>query len=249
MRRLPLVLALALLASCTGGGPATPTGPPSPTGSPSPTGAPGPTTSPSPSPAPAFDLPPGAPTTFDRDLPPTEVPIAPLLPEGARSEGVVYLGAEGEPARIAVLWSRGEDPLARMRGLAVWAPFEDPPPWRVVYAFTDRPREQVLGIRPQTGDLTGDGREDLLTFEETGGTGACGRWRVIAQTEGGAEEILHRETCDTTIDLTGEGTLLVREAVFAPDDPHCCPSAVRLTTLAWTGARWRVVERSVGPAV
>jgi hypothetical protein len=161
----------------------------------------------------------------------------------------VYLAARGEPRLIVALWSRGEDPFARALGLVVWAPFADPPPWRVVYAFTDRPREQVLGIRPQTGDLTGDGREDLLTFEETGGSGACGVWRVIAQTDEGAEEILHRETCDTTIDLTDQGTLSVREAVFAPDDPHCCPSAVRLTTLAWTGARWRVVERTVEPAI
>lgn len=245
MRRVPLLLGLALIASCAGGGPAQPTGTPSPTSSPSPTASP----SPSLSPTPAFDLPAGAPTAFDRDLPATEVPIAPLIPEGALSEGVVYLAADGEPRLIAALWSRGEDPLARMLGLVLWAPFEDPPPWRVVYAFTDRPREQVLAIRPQTGELTGDGREDLLTFEETGGTGACGVWRVIAQTDEGAEEILHRETCDTAIDLTDRGTLLVREAVFAPDDPHCCPSAVRLTTLAWTGTRWRVVERTVEPAV
>ncbi len=245
MRRVPLFLGLALIASCAGGGPAQPTGAPSATSSPSPTASP----SPSPSPTRAFDLPAGAPTAFDRDLPATEVPIAPLIPEGALSEGVVYLAADGEPRLIAALWSRGEDPLARTLGLVLWAPFEDPPPWRVVYAFTDRPREQVLAIRPQTGELTGDGREDLLTFEETGGTGACGVWRVIAQTDEGAEEILHRETCDTTIDLTDRGTLLVREAVFAPDDPHCCPSAVRLTTLAWTGARWRVVERTVEPAM
>ena len=245
VRRLPLLLALAHLGSCTRGGPAGPTGAPSPTGTPSPAASP----SPSPSPTPAFDLPAGAPTAFDRDLPATEVPIAPLIPEGARSEGVVYLAADGEPRLIVALWSRGEDPFARMLGLVVWAPFEEPPPWRVVYAFTDRPREQVLGIRPQTGDVTGDRREDLLTFEDAGGSGACGVWRVIAQTDDGAEEILHRETCDTTIDVTDEGTLLVREAVFAPDDPHCCPSAVRLTTLAWTGARWRVVERTVEPAI
>jgi hypothetical protein len=164
-------------------------------------------------------------------------------------EGVVYLAADGQPARIAVLWSRGEDPFARELGLVVWAPFAEPPPWRAVHAFTDRPREQVLAIRPQTGDLTGDGADDLLTFEETGGTGACGRWRVLAQTGQGMEQILERETCDTTIDVSPRGTLLVREAVFAPGDPHCCPSSVRLTTLRWTGERWRVLQRREEPAL
>jgi hypothetical protein len=36
---------------------------------------------------------------------------------------------------------------------------------------------------------------------------------------------LHEKTCDTTIDLSADPPgLVVREAVFAPGDAHCCPA-------------------------
>ena len=57
----------------------------------------------------------------------------------------------------------------------------------------------VLGISMEPGDLTGDGIVDLLTNEHTGGSGACGRWRVIASEPGVATEIFRRDTCDTDI--------------------------------------------------
>ena len=85
--------------------------------------------------------------------------------------------------QIALAWRRGADPFASTHGLVVWQR-SDGPEWRALYAFTDRPRTGVLGISMEPGDLTGDGIVDLLTNEHTGGSGACGRWRVVASNPG-----------------------------------------------------------------
>jgi hypothetical protein len=104
----------------------------------------------------------------------------------------------------------------------------------------------VLGIRLRSGDLTGDGYRDLLAFEETGGSGACGVWRVFAAVDGTLRELLRRRTCDTDISLA-RGGLQVTAAVFEPGDAHCCPSALRQLTLRWDGSRWRREEVELIP--
>ena len=63
---------------------------------------------------------------------------------------------------------------------------------------------------------------------------------------GDAREIFRREACDTQIAIAG-GDLRIREAVFRPDDPHCCPSAFRESTLRWNGTSWEVVSSEVVP--
>jgi len=139
--------------------------------------------------------------------------------------------------QIALTWNRGDDPFGAEWGLVIWHPA--PGGWRAVYGFTDAARKGVLGIAFRgSGDVTGDGLPELLTFAETGGTGWCGTWRVISPNAAGADELLHRPTCDTELRLTG-GTLQRREAVFAPEDPHCCPSSYRTTTFEWDGSAFR----------
>ncbi len=124
---------------------------------------------------------------------------------------------------------------------------DDDAGWRAVYAFTDRPSAGVLGIRVVPADLTGDGVDDLLTEEQRGGSGACATWRVIASAAGGAAEIYRREGCDTEISAV-DGALEIREAVFEPGDPHCCPTAYRTTVLEWDGQAWAEVSTEVEPA-
>lgn len=242
VRPVPLVLLLGALAltGCGGREVRLPPGP-SPsnplTSSPTPTGGPTPSPSASLAPAPRADLqlPRDAPTVLAErvdvaDL--AETGYAMLLPPGA---GLLQARTtEGTPARIALAWYRGEDPFARQSGLVIWQRFPDPPPWRAVFAFTDRPGDQVLGIALEQEDLTGDAVPDLLVREDTGGTGACARWRVVVSLAGGAEEAWRHEACDTSVDVS-RGRLVLREAIYGPEDPHCCPSALRLRTLAFDG--------------
>jgi hypothetical protein len=246
VRRIAAAVCVAVaLAACDGGQSdgVTPTAMPSPTPSTSPSPSPSPTPSPSaepppsasPTPEPSLQLPRDAPTELTDPLEPEELRaagFAPLLPPGATATAVE---AGGEPAdRIAVAWSRGDDPFQRQGGLVVWQRFASGTPWRAVYAFTDRPSRGVLGIALDAGDLTGDGVDDLLSREELGGSGACATWRVIAADGSGAAEIYRHDACDTSIEIA-DGTLAMREAVYQPDDAHCCPSAFRHVTLEWDG--------------
>ena len=240
-----MCLALALAACDRNGGPDTspsvtawPSGSPSVTPSPpslSPNASPSETPSKTPAPEPDLQLPAGAPTELAEPLEPAAIEGAgyvDLLPFGATAAAVESFS---EPLdQIAVSWYRGDDAFSHQTGLVVWQRFRTGPPWRAVYAFTNRASSGVFSVTLQGGDVTGDGIADLLSREDTGGSGACATWRVVASSLGGASETYRRQACDTSIEISG-GALSLREAVYEPDDPHCCPSAFRYVTLGWDG--------------
>jgi hypothetical protein len=270
MRRIvPLLLlgCLWLLPACDRDVVSSPTAPisgPVPTTSPSgttgatgattETGATGPTPAspdPSPSATPTLDLPPDAPTLADGALDADALAAeayAPLVPPGSTVTSSATLAVPTDPIdQIALTWRRGADPFAPQTGLVVWQRPGAEQDWRAVYAFTTRPASGVLGTSVEAGDLTRDGIEDLLTLEQRGGSGACGTWRVVESRPGAPRETFRLTACDTEVTIAG-GDLEVREAVFDADDPHCCPSAVRTTTLRWNGQRWERTSRTTEPA-
>ena len=168
--------------------------------------------------------------------------LTPLLPPGAIDTSRVAFRDPIE--QIVLTWSDGR-PLRRRNGLIVWQRSEDEG-WHAVYAFTDPARLGVFGIRVDVGELTDDAIADVLSFEDVGGSGACGTYRVIASSPGDANEIFRRDACDTQMAISG-GDLRIREAVFHADDPHCCPSAFRESTLRWNGTSWDEVSSEVLP--
>jgi hypothetical protein len=244
-----LVVAVAV-AACDGDGRdvARPSGSPTPSISPSP--SPPASSSPSPSPSPtaqARPIPPAWASPIHEDLAPADLSDEALVPPDAEVTDRVTLQAGGGlPDQVAVAYVVGDDPFAAEHGFAVWQRFPEPPAWSVVLAFVDAPSEGVLGIRVQPGDATGDGHDDVLTFEDIGGTGACGTWRVIAATADGADEVLRRRTCDAEF-VIAPGGLDLREAVYESDDAHCCPSAFRYSTFEWNGERFVRTSAVVEP--
>ena len=224
-----------------------------PTGSPAPvqtTAPPTPTSPPPSSPSPSAEprpIPPAWAVPIEEDLEPADLPDPALVPPGAELTDRIELPAGGGlPDQVAVAYAIGEDPFAREQGFAVWQRFPDPPAWSVVFAFVDPPAREVLVIGLQVGDLTRDGHDDVLVFEQTGGTGVCGRWRVIAAVSEGAEVVFTRRTCDTEFLVQGDA-LDLREAVYEPEDPHCCPSAFRYATYEWNGRRFEETSSRVEP--
>jgi len=252
-RLLPFVVVLALTgAACSGSDEraAAPSGATVPTTTETMETTPSPTptiASPSPSPTPTADpdvrLPEGVPTVVE-DAPDLAAiasgDLGPLVPSGASYEDRSTI--EDPFDQIVLTWADGIPPDAR-NGLIVWQRSEDET-WRAVYAFTDPARRGVFGIRVDTGDLTDDAIPDILSFEDVGGSGACGTYRVIATSMGDASEIFRREACDTQIAISS-GDLRIREAVFRGDDPHCCPSAFRESTLRWNGTSWDEISSEV----
>jgi hypothetical protein len=168
--------------------------------------------------------------------------LTPLVPSGASYASRSALRDPIE--QIVLTWFDGSL-LRRRNGLIVWQRSEDES-WHAAYAFTDPVRLGVFGIRVDAGELTGDAIPDVLSFEDVGGSGACGTYRVIATAAGDASEIFRRDVCDTQIAISG-GDLRIREAVFHAGDPHCCPSAFRESTLRWSGTSWDEVSSEVVP--
>lgn len=261
MRRLPalwcaLAFALALPACSGDGPPAAVTGPTAPTassGSPTAeptTGTTGATGSPVPSPMPDVRLPVGMSAVVDEPADLSAISrgdLTPLVPVGSMpATSAVWAGTDAPIDQIAVTW-RGHEPPPGPTGMVVWQLVDGDRSWRAVYAFTDQAARGVFGVRLEQADVTDDGIADLLTFEDVGGSGACGTYRVVASAEGDAREILRRRVCDTEIQIAG-GDLRVREAVFEPDDPHCCPSAFRTTTLRWNGSGWERLSSEISPS-
>jgi hypothetical protein len=185
-------------------------------------------------------LPPGVPATYRRDDDQADLPLERLVPPGVEVTGTWFPDRE----TLIVTWGAGDDPFRREQGLVVWRRTGSDPPWVATYAFRDPPKDGVLGIQVDTGDVTGDGHPDALVFENTGGSGACGTWSVIALSPEGDGPTYTKALCDGSVEMSTRpvGIRLV-ESVYGPNDPHCCPSSVRTTTLEWNGSRWRVTSK------
>ncbi len=220
----------------------------SPTLDPSPTLA-GPlvsaTTEPTPSPTPA--LPASVPPSFDDDVTAADVPAAALIPLRTEVTGS-WTATTSQGEAIVVAWLvPGTDPLRLDRGLAVWRRFADGgAPWRPVFGASYQKRTGVLGIDAFIADVTADGSDDALVVAATGGSGGCALASVIDV--GAGTQVFERQICDgVVLPSPGEG-LVIDEAVFEPGDPHCCPSARRITVLTYDASGdWVVADETVTP--
>lgn len=250
MRRLAILLIVGSVGvACTNE--PMPVQSPLVTSSPSPTESPSPTASASPSPSASPQptvIPPAWATPIDQLIPGEDIPEARLVPPGTEVTGTWFVpGAADIPDQVVATWGSEAVTFRSKKGLVVWERYRERPLWRPAYTFVDPPKDGVFGISVLIGDLTGDGHEDLLTFEDRGGSGACGTWRVVAATEFLPDDIYRKDTCDTDITIR-DGQLVLDEAVFKPGDAHCCPSAFRKTVLEYDGVKWKVVSREVSPA-
>ena len=237
-------LAFVLAAACSGEPVSTPS-PPTSTSSASVS------LSESPSPSPGVEpvnVPSGTPASFDEDVDSSDVPPEALIPPGTSVTDVWYAETSAGSTILVAFVDPGTDPFRLEHGLVVWRRFPgEPEPWRPVFGLLDPPERGVVELHAIIGDATGDGSPDALTFESTGGSGVCGTWRLIDLAANVA--VFTRKTCDTTIDLsTDPPGLVVREAVFAEGDAHCCPSSSTTSVLTFDEATgWTVDSTTEEP--
>ena len=204
---------------------------------PSPTDVASPTPDPTPTPA---TIPDGVPTTFDQDVAGRDLPVEALVPPGDEVTDAVRSGPTDVEVVVIVFATPGGDPFSQARGFVVWRrEAGGEPPWRAVYGLAHGRRDGVLAISADVTDLTGDGSADALIREDTGGSGACATYRVVDPSVGTA--LWKRSVCDAEIQPSPEPTGLYEVArIYGPDDPHCCPSAIRERVLTWNGTRFIV---------
>jgi hypothetical protein len=250
MRRTIWAAALVVLAAaCTSGPEPLPSTSSSPTSSTAPPSSGSPTVVPSAGPSVApTGIPPGTPGSYDEDVSPDAIPPDALVPPGTSVTDVWYADTLVADVILVAYVEPGTDPFRREHGLVVWRRFPDQPdPWRPVFGLHDPAERGVLAIRAVIGDASDDGSPDALTFEDIGGSGACGTWRVIDL--GANVQVFKRKTCDTMIELSTDPVgLSIREAVYGAGDAHCCPSAMRTTILTFDpGDGWTVASTDVDP--
>ena len=187
------------------------------------------------------------PATFEEDVTGRELPVDELIPPGDEVTSADRAKTSGVEAVVIVFATPGVDPFSQARGFVVWRRDEGAePPWRAVYGLAHGKRDGVLSISADTTDLTDDGSADALIREEIGGTGACATYRVVDLAAGAP--LWRRGVCDAEIQPNPDPIGLYEVArIYGPDDPHCCPSAIRERVLAWDGTRFAVVSEEVTP--
>jgi hypothetical protein len=196
----------------------------------------------SPTPISTDPLPAGLPGPYGEDVAPAAVPTAALVPAGTEVTGRWFASTSAGDAIVVSWLVPGADPFRLERGLAAWRRFADAPAWRAVYGTVRPKRQAVLGVDALIADVTGDGSEDALAFLSTGGSGSCGTYLVVDLAA--ATDVFERDGCDTRIDPNADPVgVSVTEAVYRDGDPHCCPSATKVTVLAYAGGgRWKKVS-------
>lgn len=195
-------------------------------------------------------VPPGVPPSFSDDVGWENVPAAALVPLGAHVTGSWGTSTAAGDAILAAWEMPGGDPWRRDRGVVAWRRFADGgAPWRPVWGeeFRARADEPVLGIDATLADVTGDGSADALVTASTGGSGACAT--VYAVDLAAGRPVYRSRGCDRVVEPWSDPAgLHVREAVYGPGDPHCCPSGFRDTVLVYENGAWQPASSAVSPA-
>jgi hypothetical protein len=194
-------------------------------------------------------LPDGIPPSFGDVVDAANVPVAALTPLKATvTNSSITETAAGEA--IVVAWEfPGIDPFRKDRGVAAWRRFDDGgAPWRPIWgASYSATRNPVFGIETRIADVTGDGSPDALVTASTGGSGNCATTYAVDLAS--STQTFRDTGCDRTIDPSSDPVgLRIHEAVYAPGDPHCCPSGFRDTVLVYQDGTWHTSSASTSPA-
>lgn len=169
-----------------------------------------------------------------------------LIPEGADVIGS-WTGSGPSRETMTIAYALpSDDPFSRPRGVRMWQRLQGVG-WLLLFEHNLGANSGVLSIEASTVDVTGDGVDDSIVFERSGGSGDCGTWLVLDPERTGDPVVYENERCDGRIDSSVDPVgLELTEAVFAPGDAHCCPSRIRTTILTYAGdGHWRIDSRSV----
>lgn len=185
------------------------------------------------------------PTEVAADVAPPDLRPEDMVPEVADVTGRWFAFTDAGVVVLVAWVEPGPDPFGLPNGYAVWRRYASTPHWRADLVERHEGEEGVQEIQISAADVTGDRSDDALVFEGVGGSGACGDWSVIDLTR--LEETYRRAVCDGRIEPGPSRSpgLILTESVYRRGDAHCCPSAVRRTTLTWNGTAWRVADRSL----
>lgn len=102
-------------------------------------------------------------------------------------------------------------------------------------------------------DLTGDGVDEAIVPISSGGTMGDVAFLVLAASGRGTKTLLKEVPLGASGGLSVavvDGQLVMTQAIYGPEDPNCCPSALRRTTYVWNGTSLAVqsIKTEVSPS-
>jgi hypothetical protein len=191
-------------------------------------------------------IPAGTPKSYAKDVDATKLRPQDLVPAGVTAtDAWSATTAAGETAGVAYV--APGDPLGAPHGLIIWRRTPGTaPPWIPVFGLTTGAGAGVVQMETLLGEATGDGSDDALIFEGTGGSGACGTSLLVDLAAN--KQVFEKTACDTVVGFSPKPVgLRIQQAIFGPADAHCCPSSFRTTILTYSGAKFVVASRTTSP--
>ena len=175
------------------------------------------------------------------------IPIGQLAPAEADTHAWWLAARRGGPF-LLIAWHRPDERKerhelnSRTRGIIVWHRRRER--WELVYA---RRHPWWVHLSVDRGDVTRDGRADVLLGEETGGSGGCGVRRVLAPAPEQAREIFRRHLCEAYVAIQ-DGAVVVNEAIGPCPYPEArahCYGGRKTSELRWDGVALRPVRVTI----
>lgn len=168
----------------------------------------------------------------------------PFVPGEARLLDIRKLRTGG-PAKVAVSWVRfGKDEPFGVFTVSLWERLPASSSWHPIYtrSVSGSKAYGLHDIRLRTADITLDGRDELVIFEDLDGSAGNYLYRVLKVDGDQVRQLEARltSTDDTTI-IAQPGALISYDGIGK--DPktlagiHCCPRYWRRTVKRWNGTR------------
>jgi hypothetical protein len=169
-------------------------------------------------------------------------PLLQLVPSDAlAARSWTLAGGAGIGPEVAIEWQRTSlvsSPLDAS-GLLLWQGKRRSRVWHLAYSL--RFPDTVSGAYVRTGDVNGDGHEDLLLFEDMDGSAGCGVYRLLASVRGRIEQLVDRHGCSDNFHVrihagTLETYLGIVKDPRTRNQIHCCWTTWLRTTMRWQGS-------------
>jgi hypothetical protein len=179
----------------------------------------------------------------------TAVPRVELVPHGAALlDAQILHGAN--PPKLAVAWVANANSYPQTFGVTIWE--RRGPSWRRLYDRRIRSGKgtnliSLAGLNLDAVDLTRDGIDELIVYEDRDGSAGGFLYRVLAVTPRVRQLEARLTSQDETALFVRYGELISYDAVGRTPETanavHCCPLYWIRTVERWNGHGLRAVSR------
>jgi hypothetical protein len=194
------------------------------------------------------------PTLVEGLADPHGVALSSAVPVDANLDSADFV--EEWPRQLVVTWDRahltrdGNAAIWQRRGIAIWQLDRgNTATWHRVYTFETLVNNVVgvEGFGVSLGDISGDGRPEILVSFDTDGSAGGATYHLFANAGFRLRQplVLDLSQDEGTISFGREALVVLKGLDYRGPGIHCCYRKVRETRLRWDGRRLIAVRRTV----